>query len=492
MSFGWERVIRRVIRWKLANGTVDDLLRQGQRRLLSSFQRAARRSRAYRQLLAEAGVDPEEIRTVSDFIRRCPVLDKGNTFRRFPLDCLIADDVKVEDLASVLTSSGHGGGGFAFGLSTRRQYEDQPRLIDIALDLAFDIDRRRTLLINCLPMGVTFQSHSVCIANVSVREDMACAIAGAAGPLFDQIVLCADPLFLKKLCDYSEDIRFDWRRFHLHLIIGEEAFPESFRSYVAGVFGIDPDDPGSGLIGSSMGIGELGLNLFHETRETVAIRRACWREPQLSEKLTGCDPNTTPTPTFLVYNPLRTFVEIITPDEHGIGNLVVTLLDQRAPIPLLRYATGDRMQFLDRQRLSALFPHLSLPNLPLVALHGRSKDLLPNGHHLDSYKEALYRDPVVAHELTGAHRLGVDDGGGLWWKIQARQGAKLSVAELGEALKRHLRPSGAECRVEVLAYEDFPYGRALDYERKFVYFSAASSSAVGIIDNMSADEKREK
>lgn len=96
------------------------------------------------------------------------MLDKSATFGRFAVRELLADDIGVADLASVLTSSGHGGGGFALGLS-RSQLTDAAFTIDLGLDLAFDIDRHRTLLINCLPMGVTFQSDTVCAANVSVR-----------------------------------------------------------------------------------------------------------------------------------------------------------------------------------------------------------------------------------------------------------------------------------------------------------------------------------
>lgn len=56
---------------------------------------------------------------------------------------------------------------------------------------------------------------------MSASADMA-AIVKQAGDLFEQIVLCGDPLFLKKLCDYSQDIGLDWRRYRLNAIIGEK------------------------------------------------------------------------------------------------------------------------------------------------------------------------------------------------------------------------------------------------------------------------------
>jgi len=472
---------RRLIRRKLAGSSPDQLIQAGKRWLLPAFRRAAARSPAYRTLLAEAGVDPAGIRTVEDFVARCPIVEKANSFRRFGIRELLCDDVGPDELASIITSSGHGGNGFAFGISSWKQLRGAARLIDIGLDMAFDVGTRRTLLVNCLPMGVTFQSNLVCVANVSVREDMACAIVDRAGPLFEQIVLCGDPLFLKKLCDYSQGIGLDWKRFRVHVIVGEETFPETFRDYLAGVLGNDPDDPASGLIGSSMGVGELGLNLFNETRQTVALRRACISNPALLENLTGIDGAVSPAPTFMVFNPLRTFVEVVNQDEHGIGDLVVTVMDERAPIPLMRYSTGDRMQMLAGDRSAAVSDQLpagvKMPTAPLVALHGRDKDRLPGGGHVDQFKEALYRQPEVARHLSGAHRIGIMSGG-IRWEVQARRGALENPAYLAERLQAQLMPAlpGRSLSVVVLGYDDFPYGMTIDYERKFGYWDPAFPS----------------
>lgn len=461
------RIQRRLIKYQLAKSDPAALIRRGLRWLLPTFRRAARHSPAYRTLLAEAGVDPATIKTPADFVARCPVLDKSNTFKRFGVDQLLCDDVPITSLASVLTSSGHGAGGFALGLSTRKQFRHAPQLIDLGLEMAFAIDRRRTLLINCLPMGVTFSSDAVCVANVSVREDMACAIVQQAGNLFEQIILCGDPLFLKKLCDYSQTIGLDWGRHRIHVIVGEETFPETFRDYLAGVLGIRPDDPASGLIGSSMGVGELGLNLFNETRETVALRRACISNPALLENLTGIDGAVSPAPTFMVFNPLRTFVEVINPDAHGVGDLVVTVMDETAPVPLLRYATGDRMQLVSP---NALPDGITPPNLPLIALHGRARDQLPGGGHVDLFKEALYRDPAVARQLSGAHRISIESGA-IRWEVQAVRGTTADLGKLANSLRNALPAQfGSTLRAVCLPYDEFSYSKTIDYERKFVYW----------------------
>jgi len=469
------RLERRLIKSRLAQSDPEALIRKGHKWLLPAFRRAAAHSPAYRTLLAEAGVDPASIRSVENFVARCPILEKTNTFRRFPVEQLICDDIKPENLASIITSSGHGGNGFAFGISSWKQQRGTARLIDIGLDMAFDVGSKRTLLVNCLPMGVTFQSNLVCVANVSVREDMACAIVDKAGPLFEQIVLCGDPLFLKKLCDHSQDIGLDWKRFRVHVIVGEETFPETFRNYLAGVLGNDPDDPASGLIGSSMGVGELGLNLFNETRETVALRRACIRNPELLENLTGIDGAVSPAPTFMVFNPLRTFVEVIDQDEQGVGELIVTVMDELAPIPLLRYATGDRAQLLPKARLEAAVSLLPAgwhpPGAPLMVLHGRVKDQLPGGLHVDLFKSALYADPEVARQLSGAHRI-VPDGAGLRWEVQARRDVVGDLSAMSEQMDKVVARQMTEQTgaVRVMAYDQFHHGLTLDYERKFQYW----------------------
>jgi phenylacetate-CoA ligase len=497
------RLERRLIKAKLARSKPNELVAKGEKRLPAVFRRAATQSSAYRTLLAEAGIKISDIQTPQDVFARCPVLNKANTFHRFDASQLLCTKLPATELASVLTSSGQGGGGFALGLVSRQQARQAARLIDLGLELAFDIDKRRTLMVNCLPMGVTFASEAVCVANVSVREDMACAVIQQAGALFEQIILCGDPLFLKRLCDYSQDIGLDWRRYRVHVILGEETFPETFRDYLAQVLGIQPDDPTSGLIGSSMGMGELGLNLFNETRETVALRRACIRHPELLKRLTGIElaapqgrfsetalhslqPDSTlrgvsPAPTFLVYNPLRTVVEVVSPDAHGAGDLLITMLDLQAPIPLIRYATGDRMQRIPPEVLASALNEfgltLPLPSLPVVALHGRAKDVLPGGGHIDLFKAALYQHPELAREMSGAHRLSQIDGG-LHWEVQAGKGQSLNQDQahaMAATLCDTLAPQlpGQSLAVEVHAYDVFAHGKTIDYERKFMYWQPA-------------------
>ncbi len=466
----WRRVTSRVGKWRrrrqlaaLARVSGPRLLELGERRALGAFRRAAARVPAYQELLAEGGVSPGDIRTLADLTERCPVLTKETTFGRFSLHQLCQPGA-LDQLATVVTSSGHGGR-LAFGLSTWAQAGRGRRDIDLALEHAFAVDSYRTLLINCLPMGVRFSSDVVTVAEVSVREDMALALASNFGPYYDQIILVGDPLFLKRLSDTARDQGIDWGAMRVNVVIGEEPFGENFRGYLAARLGVDLESGSGGLIGSSMGVGELGLNLFHETRETIALRRRAARDPALARLLFGSAELSGAPPMLFVYNPLRVFVETLGADADadggGFGRLTVTLVEGSAPLPLVRYQTGDLA------RRVAVDPGAESLALPLIAVAGAEADRLPDGRTVTDYKDALYIDHEVADALSGAFRLEWGEGGPRL-HLQLRQGAAEAAdlrARLGQLLPGELAPEA----LVVWPFETFPFGMTLDYERKFDY-----------------------
>jgi len=442
-------------------------------RVRAAFRRAAANVPAYRTLLAEAGVDPAVIVDRKTFAAHCPVLSKSNTFDRFPIDALCADGV-MGDLAEVLTSSGHGGR-FSFGLNTRRQKFESAAMIDYALDQAFSVKTRRTLAINCLPMGVTFSSNCMTVATTSVREDMAVSLVRTFGSRHDQIVIVTDPLFARRLLDHAHEQGLDWSRYRVNVVLGEEVFGEYFRSYVAGRLGLDLDRPDTGYIISSFGVGELGLHLCFETPSTIALRRAALENATLSRDLFG---NQAGSPMVLAFNPDRTLMEALDPDPDGFGRLTVSMLDCELPLPLLRYQPGDVVKLLDPIQVARTAAghgvRLRTP-LPdgLLALRGREKERLPDGSHVAVYKDALYADPGVADRLSGAFRL-TPSPAGVRVHVQLARGAS-SDASFEEALRTVLGMNrGGE--VVVSAYGEFPYGMSLDYERKFTYYDAGAEA----------------
>lgn len=439
-------------------------------RLLTAFRRATADMPWYRTLLHEHGARVDQVVDAASFAAHAPILHKRNTFDRFALDELAATTT-VGDIESVLTSSGHGGR-FSFGLNARGHAQAAARFIDDALDAAFQIRSRSTLTINCLPMGVGFQSERTTVATTSVREDMAIALVEAFGKYYDQILIVADPLFMKRLTDYAARRGTDWRRYRVHVVLGEEIFGEHFRGYVAGCLGIDVEHPENGYIMSSFGVGELGLHLCFETPATIALRRASMADRGLARALFGTDATGAPPPMVFTFNPLRTFIEIVEPDASGLGALTISMLDPSQPIPLLRYQTGDVGRLLDRELVGDLVREAGIGEiggLPdcLVAVQGRSKEVLPNGWHVGVYKDALYSDHDAAAHVTGAFRV---EFSGEACTLHVQLTGSETPPSLEPGILAALPPAARPSQVIGWSFERFPFGMTLDYERKFTYY----------------------
>jgi phenylacetate-CoA ligase len=432
------------------------------RALLAEFHRAAEHVPAYRTLLFEAGVRPVDVRDVWAFTTLCPLLSKVNTFDRFPLTELCAGG-RLTDVGEVLTSSGHGGR-FSFGVTSRSEAAGAAAFVDDALDDAFQVRSRRTLAINCLPMGVGLPSRCMTVAATSVREDMTVAIIKTFGASYDQILIVADPLFLKRLTDHAADQALDWSQYRVNAIVGEETFGEHFRSYIGQCLG-------TSRILSSFGVAELGLHLCYETASTLGVARAAAGNRAIATELFGTAPGSW-LPMVLTFDPQRTFIEVVDPDAQGYGRLTISMLAPSRQVPMLRYQTGDVARLLDPDEVTAcLRSHdVAIGALPsaLLAVRGRRRDALPNGAQIGEYKDALYANPELARRFSGATRL-IFSGGRFTMHVQLVPGQKpASLFERG--LMAELAPDVRPDRLVVWPYAQFPFGMGLDFERKFAHY----------------------
>ena len=441
--------------------------------VLSEFRRAAVEVPAYRILLEEHGVRAGDVHDLASFARRCPVLSKENTFDRFAVDQLCAGGA-FGPIADVLTSSGHGGR-FSFGIISRKEAAAGAAFMDRAFDQAFGIATRKTLAINCLPMGVVFSSQLMTVATTSVREDMAVALVESFGHHYDQIVLVGDPLFMKRFTDYARERGIDWSRYRVNAIIGEEIFGPHFRGYLASSLGLNVNQPAHGYVMSSFGVGELGLHLCYETPATIAVRRAAVGKPAFARDLLGAGAGEqTVLPMIFTFNPLRTFIEVAGAGADGYGQLTMTMLEPDRMVPLLRYQTGDIVRLLDRDEVCSLARRhgvsIDPDDLPpaLLALRGRDKDALPNGSHVGVYKDALYADHRSARRVTGACRVEFD-GERCTMHVQLARANSPHVS-IEEGILRALPPRLRPSRLVLWPYTQFPFGMTLDYERKFVHY----------------------
>lgn len=435
---------------------------------LKAFENAAARVPAYRQLLREAGVRVEDIRTPQDF-GRLPILEKQSTFQRFDIQELCKDGV-LGRMGTVLTSSGHSGI-FAFGVTDADAIDATVQWIDDSLDYLFQVRARHTLLINCLPMGVKVPTRACTLAETSVRPDMAVGLIKSFGGHFEQIVVVAEAAFLKHVLETGKRSGIEWRDHVVHVILGEEPLAENARRYLGGLLGHELKRPERGVVFSSMGVAELGLNLFFEmppTAPLIALRRLLHDDEAIRTEVMGA---VDWVPSLFTFDPRRIFVEFA-----SSGQLVLTTLDLELRIPLIRYAPGDRGAFV--QLPPGVRPMLenhglswdTLNAIPIVAIDGRGEHASAGESKVypEAVKEGIYLEPALAALTTANFRL-ASGAEAADVRIQLSPGVRASP-ELDErfsaAISSYVR---APLHVTCHEYVNFRGGMELDYERKFRY-----------------------
>jgi phenylacetate-CoA ligase len=467
------------VRWQyarlaesLSSASPEEILKVGDRKLLKVFHQAARMVPAYRKLLQDRGVDPRSINTLEDFRSRVPIVDKRIIFTSHNLrDICIGGN--LDGISHFCTSSGYTGE-FAYGIEPRGAAEKQAVQLEFLLDNAFGITRRRTLLINCNPMGVKVPTRTIALAETGVRSDVVVALVKKLSSEFDQFILNGESAFLKKVVEEGKEAGVPWRDLVVHVVTGAEFVAENWRSYLAHLLGIDLSDPSRGSIGVNMGISELSLSIFCENAQTIQLRRLAYANEEFRCAL-GVKSAAT-CPLIMQYYPQNTYLETV-PDEEGRPQLVVTTLDMKRRIPLIRYNTKDVVMLLTYDQFrnlicpygyGALLPRF---HLPVGLIWGRAQVVsLPNGGMVspNDVKEAIYQDFHIAEMLTGNFRIEKRDGDAVL-AVQHKHDSFPS-RDIGEQIARNLlKHVGRRVEVEVVPYHKFLYGMELSYEKKNQY-----------------------
>lgn len=433
----------------------------GEDAALRAFRRAARLLPGYRELLLERGVDPDGVRELAEV----PYLDKATVFGEGVARWI--EGGSVTRAAELLTSSGTTGGGFSVGVTSRAERAELQRTVDAALRELGASETSPTLLLNCLPMGITVPTSLATVASPSVHLEMALELVTAFGRAFDRVVILGEPTFLKELAEMAREVVGpEWAPPRTFIIVGGDWVAEAWRSHVGGLagFGRPHMDPASGIL-ISMGAAELGLHCLFETPELRSARQLL-RDGGARRDLFGRDPGYCP--TLFAYDPGRLFIEE-RPHASSGSTLVATTLTPRL-VPLIRYDLGDLGELVPAERLNAHLARHGSPvrvRGPVVAVWGRAQGASGERWRLrpELVQERLLATPADAACVSGRFRL-QDACSGPRLHVQLREGVAPRPG-LAIDLERFLATAtGAPAQVVLHHHREYPFHLAGDYQRK--------------------------
>jgi phenylacetate-CoA ligase len=214
-----------------------------EKRVVQNFRRVAERVPFYKRFLAENKVNPSSIRTITDFRNLVPILNKDRLYVDNLGDVTsIFSNGSLKGVQSIFPSSGFSGK-FSFGLLPDGEFLKQGKLMDYLLNLNFGVLKKKTLLINCLSMGINVPATKVVTINTGLRSDIIISVLKAFSAQFEQILLIGENAFIKKTLEDAADAGIDWRSLNVHIIFGGESFPESFRHYLESIIEPNPYHP---------------------------------------------------------------------------------------------------------------------------------------------------------------------------------------------------------------------------------------------------------
>jgi phenylacetate-CoA ligase len=294
---------------------------------------------------------------------------------------------------------------------------------------------------------------------------MAIALVRSFGKDFDQIIMIGENTFMKCMLELGLEKGIVWSDYNVRIIVGEESFPETYRTYMASLISKDIDRAEEIIVGSSMGISEIGLSVFQESIDTIRIRRKLDGQPELRKKYFG---DVSFTPMIFNYIPMSVYVEEEKKEGDDFPEFVFTPLSLKRRLPLIRYNSHDKGMHVEPDE--DLKKYLTT-NLPMVAIFGRGDHIVVKGKrvYVEGVKEIIYGDIAFASKVTGNFLLppGTHDQPATL-RLQMKKGINASPAIQKEAEEVIARHYDGLLRTELVEFA----GMTLDFERKLPYLGS--------------------
>lgn len=446
----------------------EDISFFGSLSVLPAFRETAKTIPFYRKILRDRKVDIDQIKTLSDFSKNVPILKKVDIFQKFGVRNLCKNG-RFDDVCGAIVTSGTSGA-FAYNLLTREDTEIQRKTLDAFFEYYYGAENKRILIINALAMGVSFVSKHP-ILNSSIRSDIAAHFIKTFGNHYERMIVICDPNFAKRILDQGAAAGISWKETPVSFIVGGAWASNSLIKYISDR--IDDKERSIGnTVAITMGITEIGLNIFNAPPELVRLRNIIQNDRKLLSMIFGNDE--TVCPEIMYYYPTRTYIEIAEADDSGIGNIVMSNLDTKSKMALFRYTTGDQGKFLSRDTITEYLAANGYDfsfqlGLPIIAVYDRergNKGERDDAVSIAEMKEALFSDDSIAPFFTGHFKM-IPEKSSI--EVQLEKGIEEKEHENIKSLLETSveRISGKRQAVHVIPYQDFRFDMNLDYERKW-------------------------
>jgi phenylacetate-CoA ligase len=422
---------------------------RGERQVLRVFHRAAARVPAYKDFLKKQGVHPAAIRTIDDFARGVPEMDKENYLRQYPLASLCVDG-NLGAVPMVSVSSGSTGKPFYWPRGATLTNEGA-FVHEMIFRSIFGIGDAPTLAIVGFSMGAwiagTYTTESIrqlalrpgahinlMTPGIDVQDILPILQDHAAS--YRHIILTGYPPIVKDVIDAALAAGITFAPDQLRFLFAGEGFTEEWReALLTRVGAVDVNHASVNIYGTAD-----AAVIGHETPLTIAVRRWISGVPGISEKIFGDER----LPTLVQWHPGLKYCET---NAH-----LEILFSSAGNFPLIRYNihdVGGIVGYEDffRQTKQAGFVAparvaSSKWQLPFLYLFGR-KHLATTIYAVDIYLENIHaalshpalRDVVSGKSVMGnAYDPRWDQ---YWWvRIEAARGVVATAKE--EALAQQI------------------------------------------------------
>lgn len=298
----------------------------GKLRAVRTFRAASKRVPAYQKYLSNKQFSGPKVGLFSATLNDVPEIDKDSYIKAFPLaDKLLDGELPIRGVMFD-ESSGSSGKPTSWVRGAKER-----RITQRIMQVAFHeyIEDRQPIVINTFSMGAwaTGLNTTLCLVGVtrvkSTGPDITKVIDTLLelGPDYDYVI-AGYPPFLKQVADHPD---IDWSKYRIAGIYGGEGISEAMRSELQKSY--------TDVVGS-YGASDLEINIAHESKFTIALRRALSEDEELRNKI--LQQNRGIMPMIFQYNPFDYLFET-----NKQGELLVTICRLENISPRIRYNIHD-------------------------------------------------------------------------------------------------------------------------------------------------------